>query len=233
MNASSDSPDASVLISWLAMLARGSSPQSLDDMPDEMRQVQSAFKSLVNSLPLNLLIKDTAGRRVFANRKYLETLHMTLDEILGKTDFELFPEDLARKFSADDAEVLRTGQAVHDNELHRTRGDSPRWIERSKGPLRDADGKIVGLQVLFWDVTDRKQAQLALEHERSLLHALMDNIPDSIPISRIATAASYGSVVPKRTSSASPVRRKLSANQTPTYLRRSMPKRRWPMNARS
>ncbi len=180
MNASSDNPETSVLISWLAMLARGLSPQQLDAMPDEMRQAQSAFKSLVDSLPLNLLIKDAAGRRVFANRKYLETLHATLDEILGKTDFELFPEDLARKFSADDAEVLRSGRAVHDNELHQTRGDSPRWIERIKGPLRDADGKIVGLQVLFWDVTDRKQAELALEQERSLLHALMDNIPDSI-----------------------------------------------------
>ncbi len=49
-----------------------------------------------------------------------------------------------------------------------------------KGPLRDADEQITGVQILFWDATERKNAEQAFERERYLLHALLDNIPDSI-----------------------------------------------------
>ena len=117
---------------------------------------------------------------MFANRNYLAVHQKTLDDVLGKTDFDLFPEDLARKFSADDAEILRTGQVLHDTEEHETPGGQRHWIERIKGPVRDADGNIVGVQVLFWDVSDREHAEQALDLERYLLHSLMDNIPDSV-----------------------------------------------------
>ncbi len=152
----------------------------MSEASEEMRQAQSIFKSLVDSLPLNLLIKDAAGRRVFANRSYLDSHHKTLTEIAGKTDFDLFPADMARKFTADDEQIIRTGCVMHDIEEHQTPDGRRHWIERIKGPLRDADGQIVGLQVLFWDVTDREQAERALEREQYLLHSLMDSIPDSI-----------------------------------------------------
>jgi len=180
MNTRSGSPESSSLVNWLAMLGADLTRRQADAVPDEMRQAQSAFKSLVDSLPLNLLIKDTAGRRVFASRRYLELHQKALEEILYKTDFDLFPEALARKFSDDDAQILRSGQVMHDVEEHRTPDGRPRWIERIKGPLRDADGNVVGVQVLFWDVTDRHEAEAALDREQYLLHSLMDSIPDSI-----------------------------------------------------
>ena len=152
----------------------------MSEASEEMRQAQSIFKSLVDSLPLNLLIKDAAGRRVFANRSYLDSHHKTLAEIAGKTDFDLFPADMARKFTADDEQIMRTGRVMHDIEEHQTPDGQRHWIERIKGPLRDADGHIVGVQVLFWDVTDREQAERALDREQYLLHSLMDSIPDSI-----------------------------------------------------
>ena len=147
---------------------------------EEMRQAQAIFKSLVDSLPLNLLIKDAAGRRVFANRSYLDSHHKTMAEIAGKTDFDLFPADMARKFTADDEQIIRTGRVMHDIEEHQTPDGRRHWIERIKGPVRDADGQIVGLQVLFWDVSDREQAERALEREQYLLHSLLDSIPDQI-----------------------------------------------------
>ena len=180
MRAPRDSPETSSLLSWLATLGAEEIQAQTGEASEEMRQAQSIFKSLVDSLPLNLLIKDTAGRRVFANRSYLDSHHKTLAEIAGKTDFDLFPADMARKFTADDEQIIRTGQVMHDIEEHQTPDGRRHWIERIKGPLRDADGQIVGLQVLFWDVTDREQAERALEREQYLLHSLMDSIPDSI-----------------------------------------------------
>src|SRR5262245_38585202 len=159
MPASSNQGVSSSLIQWLAMLSAEAS-QKQDGVPEEMRQAQAAFKSLVDSLPLNLLIKDASGRRIFANKSYLALHQKKIEDIVGKTDHDLFPPDLARKFTTDDLQIVRTGETTRDTEQHQTPGGERRWIDRIKGPLRDADGHIVGVQVLFWDVTDREQAQI-------------------------------------------------------------------------
>ncbi|MEQ8784714.1 MAG: response regulator [Pirellulaceae bacterium] len=173
MNGSSDLSKAPSPIAWL-------DARPLDRMTEELRQAQAAFRSLVDSLPLNLLIKDAQGRRRFANRSYLQLHQLTLEDVVGKTDFDLFPEVLARRFKQDDDAILHTGNVMHDTEEYATPDGRTRWIDRIKSPLRDADGDIVGVQVLFWDVTDLQQAQLSLDQERYLLQSLMDNIPDSI-----------------------------------------------------
>ena len=100
--------------------------------------------------------------------------------MIGKTDAELFPARMAEKFSGDDNAVLQEGKALHDEEEYRTNDGSDIWIERVKAPIRDGDGNIVGIQVMFWDVTQRKAAEQALEHERYLLRTLLENVPDSI-----------------------------------------------------
>jgi two-component system, sensor histidine kinase and response regulator len=175
----SDSPtrdSASVL--WLQTLcAEVAAPEGT---AGDVRQVRAAFRSLVDSLPLNLLIKDVRGRRVFANDSYVRMRGTSLAEIVGKTDADLFPAELARKFGEDDERILRNGAVLTGFEEHVLPGGARTWIERIKSPLRDADGTIVGILVLFWDVTQRKEAQDALDRERYLLCSLMDNIPDAI-----------------------------------------------------
>ena len=98
---------------------------------------------------------------------------------MGRTDFDLFPEALADKFRQDDRTVVETGQLFETVEENRRDGET-RYMEVMKSPVRDAAGKIVGVQVVFWDVTDRKKAEAALEQERYLLHALMDTLPHNI-----------------------------------------------------
>ncbi len=147
---------------------------------DELRHVQAGIRALIDSLPMSLLIKDRAGRRVLVNQRYLELHQKSAEELLGKTDFDLFSADVAKAIVEDDAKVLNEGVVLHGNEQNRTSDGKCHWIERIKGPVRDADGKIVGVQVLFWDVTDRKEADEALERERYLLYSLLGNIPDAI-----------------------------------------------------
>ncbi len=173
MNEHSDASEPVSPIAWLEQ-------QPGVALPDELRHMHVAVQTLVDSLPLSLLIKDVNGRRVLVNRSYLELHGTSAEQILGKTDFDLFPEELARKFSADDEEIFRTGRVMHDTEQHQTSAGERRWIERIKGPLCDADGKIVGIHVLFWDVTDRRRTERALEQEQYLVNSLIENLPDSI-----------------------------------------------------
>jgi two-component system, sensor histidine kinase and response regulator len=144
-----------------------------------LRDSEALYYSLVENLPVHVIRKDLQGRFVFANRSFCEFVRKPVEEVMSQTDFDLFPERLARKFQEDDGVVISTGRMLRMVEENRADGEI-RYVEVMKSPVRDAAGKIVGVQVVFWDVTDRKQAEAALEQERYLLHALMDNLPHNI-----------------------------------------------------
>lgn len=140
----------------------------------------ATYQTLVDSLPLCLLIKGVDGRRLFANQAYLDYRGCELNDILGKHDRDLFPPEVAERFIADDQRVLTTGNACQGIEETRGPDGSFRWIERFKCPLRDEHGQIRGIQLLFWDITAKKVAELHRDRERQLLQSLLDNMPDSI-----------------------------------------------------
>ena len=133
----------------------------------------------MENLPVHVLRKDIDGRFTFASQSFCSLLGKTLKEITGKTDFDFYPQELAEKYRQDDLQVLETGELFKAVEENKKNGES-RYVQVMKSAVRDADGEIVGVQVIFWDVTERKQTESALEHERYLLHALMDNLPHNI-----------------------------------------------------
>jgi two-component system sensor histidine kinase/response regulator len=146
----------------------------------ELERAVAMFQSLADIIPLNLLVKDAQGRRVFANRRYLELQRTELADIIGKTDFDLFPGDVARRYQEGDRAVLTSGAVLRGQEERLSTDGGRQWIERIKGPLRDAQGAVIGVYVLFWDVTEKIEAEAALDLERDLLNTLMDTIPDAV-----------------------------------------------------
>ncbi|QDU88676.1 Signal transduction histidine-protein kinase BarA [Pirellulimonas nuda] len=172
--------EAPSLATWLARLGTGVGAERSAADSAEVRRAADLFQSLVDSLPLNLLVKDLGGRRVLVNRGYLDFQHAGREDLLGKTDFDLFPEQVARQRHSEDQQVIRSGSAVRGVEEQLTVDGERRSIEHIKSPIRDAGGLIVGLQVVFWDVTDRVRAEAAHAHERDLLACLLDSIPDAL-----------------------------------------------------
>ncbi len=147
---------------------------------EALRQSQAQFRCLADSLPICLLQKDAEGRPSFANRAYLKFHGQTLEQVLHRNSSGLFPESDVEQFRLSDLDVLQRGDETHETCRFFTTDGRERWLERIKGPIRDADGAIVGIQILFWDVTERRQQEDNHSHERSLLHTLLDSIPDSI-----------------------------------------------------
>ncbi len=146
----------------------------------EFDHSRATYESLVNTLPLSLVVKDLQGRRVYANQRYLQTRGIALEDLIGKRDSELFPPSIAKQYIDDDQYVIDSGESLHSVEETVDQQGSTRWIERIKSPVFDQDKRIVGVQLLFWDVTDRVLAERELTHERRLLTTLLQNIPDSI-----------------------------------------------------
>ncbi len=143
-------------------------------------QTRSTYLALVDTLPLSLLIKDVDGRRVFANQTYLKLRETNLDDLVGRLDHELFPAHIADQYRQGDLEVMRSGKTMHSLEETFDANNNRLWVESIKSPIFDPDGRAIGIQILFWDVSDRVRAEQALRREKNLLATLLHHIPDSI-----------------------------------------------------
>src|SRR5262249_1179737 len=102
--------------SWLARLCADANRATAQVSPDALAQAGSIFPSLADSVPVSVLVKDLHGRRVFVNQSYVDLLERQRQDILGKTDADLFPEELARKYREDDERVAQTGAPLRSIE---------------------------------------------------------------------------------------------------------------------
>lgn len=142
------------------------------------------MRTLIDNMPDTVYVKDKECRKILANKADLELLGLDdVSKVIGKTDFDLYPKEMAEKFFADDQIVLQTGQPVFDREeLFHDRHGKLRWLLTTKMPLRSNDGELIGLLGIGRDITERKVMEQVLERERSLLRMLIDSLPDNIYI---------------------------------------------------
>jgi len=159
-------------------LARTVEEQQLTEA--RLRDSESFYQTLVESLPQHILRKDPQGQFTFANRKFCGSIGRPLGELVGRTDFDLYPSKLASKYHRDDLRVMATRENLDTIEAHQTPGGDKLFVHVIKTPLYDANGQVVGIQGIFWDVTQRRRIEEALAYERDLLRSLLDHIPDRI-----------------------------------------------------
>ncbi len=127
----------------------------------EVRRAESLYRGLVDGLPQSFFRKDLEGRVTFANRRYCEVLGKPLKELLGKTDLDLFPEKLARKYREDDARVVQTGVTLDVVEAHKPPGKPIIHVRVVKTPVFDADKRAIGVQGIFWEVPYQEEKPAA------------------------------------------------------------------------
>ena len=136
----------------------------------ELSQERRLLRTLIDNLPDGIYAKDTAGRKIMANLADLKVLGcQTEAEAIGKSDFDLFPKDIAEKFWADDQKVIHGEPVINREEFFLDEQGRKCWLLTSKLPLRDQDGKIVGLVGIGRNITGQKQAEEALRQSRDEL----------------------------------------------------------------
>ncbi|MCW5554049.1 MAG: response regulator [Verrucomicrobiae bacterium] len=136
----------------------------------ERKQAQEYFESLVENVPVMVIRKDREGRFTFINRLGVEfiqkKLGATFSDPLGKDDSAWATPQVAANVRAADQEVIRTGQPLErEFEIERP-GRPPFWIHSIRTPIRDAAGRITGVQMVAWDVSAEKEAASALERAK-------------------------------------------------------------------
>ncbi len=158
---------------------------------EKLQHSEALYHSLVETLPQNIFRKDLEYHFTFANQQFCRILGRTLEQIVGKTDFDFFPAALAEKYQRDDRVVLETGQAYETVEEHQAPGANKIYVHVVKTPLRNADGTIIGLQAIFWDITQQRMAEekirkanAALAQSRRELSAKNLEMEDDLKMAR-------------------------------------------------
>lgn len=124
---------------------------------------EAFYHSLVETIPQHIYRKDLQGKFTFANSNFCNELGKTLIEIVGKTDFDFYPAELASRYRKDDQEVIRAGQPRDVIEEHVTPNGKTLYVQVVKTAVYDDAGRVIGTQGLFWDVTEKRRAQLLVE----------------------------------------------------------------------
>ncbi len=136
---------------------------------EKRHQSEYLYSSLVESLPQIIVRKDAAGRFTYANPNFATLVDRPLELILGRTDDDLYPAELASKLHADDQRVMATGESLTYERVTERHG-ARQHLQIKKTPLFDHTGACVGVQVVFWDVTPFRETEGRLrETQRELI----------------------------------------------------------------
>jgi PAS domain S-box-containing protein len=119
------------------------------------------LRTLVDNLPEEVYVKDRERRFLLVNELLVRALGaQSMDEVIGKRDEDFWPPYLAKQFADEENELMRTGKPLLNDEHTPPHRPGPkRWLLRTKLPLRDGAGHIIGLAGLGSDITERKQAE--------------------------------------------------------------------------
>ncbi|MBF0556325.1 MAG: PAS domain S-box protein [Nitrospirae bacterium] len=135
----------------------------------KLEEVRAQLQSIIDSTTAVVFLKDLQGRYLFINSHYETLFHVTKEGVVGMTDYDIFPKELADNFRANDKEVEKKRvpinfdeRVLHDDGLHT-------YIS-IKFPLFDTKGKLYGVCGIATDITERKRMEEALRIEIDARH---------------------------------------------------------------
>ena len=122
------------------------------------REMQEQLRGILHNSPSLIFLKDIMGRYLLVNRKFAEVFELSLEQVVGKTDAELFPPEQAAAFEANDRKVIEAGAALQFEEsaLHK---DGRHTGIVSKFPLLDSQGRIYAVGGIVTDITTQREAE--------------------------------------------------------------------------
>ncbi|GFO68252.1 hypothetical protein GMLC_18310 [Geomonas limicola] len=121
---------------------------------------EKRYRGLIENLPQRIFLKDLNSVYLSCNSSFARDLGLEPAQVFGRTDYDLFPPQLARKRLEDDARVLAAG-IPEERDEQRERDSS--WVSKALIPLKDEAGRSYGLLGILTDITSRKRAEEQLK----------------------------------------------------------------------
>jgi len=125
---------------------------------ENLRRSEARYRTLVENLPQKIFMKDRDFKWVSINPLFASDLGIPPEEVLGKVDGDFFPAELAAKYRADDERIMSADVKDEFDEEY-VEGGRQRTVHTIKTPVKDDEGRIIGVLGVFWDVTEQKEAE--------------------------------------------------------------------------
>jgi PAS domain S-box-containing protein len=144
-----------------------------------LRLSEARFRTLLDTLPQKIFLKDRNANFIFCNENFARDFNIAADEISGTNIYAHMPQELADKYLADDRQAMASGQPLDLEEPYIVNGRAT-VVQTIKVPLRGADGDVIGVLGIFWDISERKQNEAMLRESEQLFHTLTDAMPQMV-----------------------------------------------------
>ncbi len=138
-------------------------------------QDDSLIQAILDNTNAVIYAKDTLGRYQLVNRRFEKLFGITLAEILGRTDFDVFPAEQAKAFTENDQHVLASNRSIEFEEIAPHTDGLHTYISL-KFPSCDEHGKPTGICGISTDITPRKKMEAALQESEQRFRQLAENI---------------------------------------------------------
>lgn len=154
----------------------------------EKLQVLELLDAIAEGSTDVIYAKDAAGRYLFANREFSRVVAKTRAEVLRRDDTAIFQPVDAERLMDSDREVINAGQVVTSEETLRTIGGIRTFLT-TRGPLHDAQGRVIGIFGVARDITEHKQQECELRASAARFRAIFDGVSDAIFLHDAGTGA--------------------------------------------
>jgi PAS domain S-box-containing protein len=134
---------------------------------EELEQQKSLMNAVIGGTTDSIFVKDTAGRYLMANNEVTRVFGKPLEEIIGRDDTHFFPVDEANLLISGDRDIMNMAGPV-TREEHITTVDGRRTFMATKGPIRDAQGKVIGLFGISRDITESRNMAEQLRQSQKM-----------------------------------------------------------------
>ena len=138
------------------------------------------LQALITAMPDIVIFKDVQGRYLVVNKAVEESTGRTREELLGKTNDEVLPPEIAVLCNKSDSEALGSPKPVQSEEYAPAQDGRKTFLDTIKAPIHDAHGALVGLVTVSRDITERKRMEEKLKESEKQYRTLFESSPDAI-----------------------------------------------------
>jgi two-component system, cell cycle sensor histidine kinase and response regulator CckA len=145
-----------------------------------LRVPQLAQKAILDTIPDMAWLKDREGRYIVANEAFGVACGMKPEDVVGKTDFDVWESEPAKKYRQDDLEGMESGKRKQMEEWFVDKTGKSRWIETIKTPISNDAGEVIGTTGIARDISDRIRTEEALKESERRYRDLAELLPNIV-----------------------------------------------------
>ncbi|MBD1922960.1 PAS domain S-box protein [Microcoleus sp. FACHB-831] len=146
---------------------------------EALKESEARLLAILDNSPTVIYLKDTQGRFILINRQFEMLFHVDREQVKGKNDYDLFPEEMAEVFQRNDRQVLEAGSPQMWEEVA-PQDDGMHTYTSIKFPLCDASGVPYALCGISIDISDRKQAEELVKRSAAEITQIFDMLPSFV-----------------------------------------------------